>query len=362
MAGGFCTRCGTQSYPGSQLCVKCGAPVNPASSISASPAPPPPPAWHIAPPPVPPPASATTPPAPNATNPAEDAQESTVKARRVAASSLVLIAAILLTVSMTVPWWGFVISAGGATASVNFLPGSSYSGSGTYHGLTYSSSATYASANLSSVGVLYEAVLGLGLTSAIAAFAGMALGYVSAIGTVRLRRPVGIAAHLTDTSFVFALALPFLVVFIQPWAYNSDSSGAGASCGGGSNPCNSFWGSISSGGVTGTWGAGAGWYIALIATILLLVAAVLFWRSEPKLYTRDEILGVPPQRAAYQGYPPGLLTPTSAPSVTSSVVYVQPAVTSSLPAPLRFCPFCGTSNGREYSYCQKCGQPLPPPL
>ena len=78
---------------------------------------------------------------------------------------------------------------------------------------------------------------------------------------------------------MFALILPLLLVFAQPWAYNVESSNAGASCGTGSNPCNSFWGSVTSGGVTATWGSGCGVVFAVVATILLLAALILFWAS-----------------------------------------------------------------------------------
>lgn len=263
---------------------------------------------------------------------------------------------------MLVSWWGITITDGGTTASVNFLPGSSYSGSGTFNGETFSSSATYASVNLSGVGVLYEAVLGLGLTAAIVAFAGGALGCASAFGTVRLRRPVGIADTLTGVSFVFSLILPFVVVFVQPWALNTDFSNAGVSCGGGSNLCNSFWGSVTSGGITATWGADVGWYLTLVAITLLLAALVFFWASEPKFYTRDEILGATPQTAAPQGYNAGSLTSPYAQTVAPSTVYTPPSLTPVPPPQPRFCPFCGTPNNREYSYCQKCGKPLPPPI
>jgi hypothetical protein len=299
---------------------------------------------------------------PPAISPVRNASESTAKDRRIVASSLVLIAAVLLLTAMLVSWWGITLTDGGTTASVNFLPGSSYSSSGTYKGGTFSGSGTYASANLSGVGILYETVLGAGLTSTIAAFAGMTLGFASASGTLRLRRPVGVADSLTTLSFVFALVLPILVVFAQPWAYNTDTSTAGASCGGGSNPCNSFWGSAASGGTTATWGADVGWYLVVVASILLLGALVLFWASDPPLHTRDEILGASPQDATPQVDPPVPMSPPSTQNVAQPTVFKEPALTPALPPSVRFCPFCGTPNDREYSYCQKCGKPLPSPI
>jgi hypothetical protein len=255
---------------------------------------------------------------------------------------------------MAVSWWGLSASGGGLSASENFLPGSSLSGSGTYDGATYSGSATYASANLTAVGYLYETVLGFGLTAAIAAFAGMAVGYASVAATNKSRRLAEDAGFLTQISFGFALLLPFLVVFVQPFAYNRDSSNAGASCGSGSTPCNSFWGSVSSGGATATWGAGIGWYLVVVAAILLLAAVVLLASSKPKLDTRDESLRAAPRGAVPLGYPTG----SPAPQASETL----PAVARSSPASTRFCPFCGTPNDREYSFCQKCGKTLPPPI
>lgn len=372
MASIFCSRCGTQLSPGSQFCDRCGTPLNAASSTSASPPPPPPPVWSVAPSPAPPPPSGAPPPPSPAVSPVQSAPESVVKGRRVAASSLVLIAAILLTVAMMVSWWELSLSGGGATATVNFLPGSSYSGSGAYNGITYSASATYASSKLTNVGYLYEAILGLGLTAAIAAFAGMALGYASAFGTSRPRHSVGIAADLTELSTALALALPVLTVFMQPWVYNLDTSNAGAPCGGGSTPCNSFWGSVSSGGVTATWGADVGWYLVVAAAALLVVAAVLFWASEPKLYTRDELLGASPQAAApAQAYPAEPLSPPYSQYVAPSTVYTQPTSSLAPPPPPpaqavpaqvaeRYCPSCGAGNARASAFCESCGKPLPP--
>lgn len=28
----------------------------------------------------------------------------------------------------------------------------------------------------------------------------------------------------------------------------------------------------------------------------------------------------------------------------------------------RYCPYCGVENSKDYSFCRKCGRPLPPPL
>jgi hypothetical protein len=376
MSTRYCSTCGQPLSPGFTFCPSCSArvvtstmPIEEARSTAVAGPPPslPPPTQSVAPSSAPPPPSSVPPPPPYAISLAQSAPESKAKGRRVAASSLVLIAAVLLTVAMFVPWWGLTLSGGGATVSVNFLPGSSYSGSGTYNGITFSSSASYTSANLSRVGFLYEAVLGLGLTAAFLAFVGMGLGYASAYGTSRSRRPVGLADDLTGGSFMLAVLLPFLILFAQPWAYNNDASSAGASCGGGSNPCNSFWGSATSDGVTGTFGPGVGWYLAILAVILLLVAAILFWASQPRLYTRDELVGTPPQAAVPQSYPAGPLPPpyaqnfagqaqlsTYTPGSNSVAASVPVASSPAVPN----CPRCGTSLTyvAQYSryYCWTC--------
>jgi hypothetical protein len=327
MAGSFCARCGAGLTPGSPSCVICGAPA-----------------------PIP------VTPVIYAAGLAVNSPDVIAKGRRIAASSLTLAAAILLTISIFATWWEVTVSAGGSSASVSFLPGSSYLGSGVYDKVTFSGSATYSSAMLSTVGVLYEVIFWVGLAAAVASFVGMALGYASAYGSARTRQPVGAADVLAFVSFAVALILPILIALLQPWAYNSDSSNSGISCGTGASPCNSFWGSVSSGGETGTSGAGVGWYLAILAAILLLVALVLFWKSEPKLYTLDQITAVSPQAAAVLGIQAGMSSPpfvqADAPPTT-----VTPVPSSAS----RFCPYCGFSNSREYTYCQKCGKALPPP-
>lgn len=356
MAGGYCTRCGTPLAAEARFCPRCGTFHDLSPSKPTPPTPIPPAQQGLS-------STRSELRETNGTAGLIGSAESHRRAHRIAASSLLLIAAVLLTISILVPWWSITVSSGGTSATVNFLPGSEYSGTGTYDGVTFTSANTYTSANLSQVGRLYEAVLGMGIVAAIAAFLSGAVGFAGAFGS---RRPGGAATDLALLSLAFALILPFLVVAIQPWAFTSDTNSSGSSCGGGSNPCNSFWGNVSSGGVTGTWGAGLGWYIDLAALVLLAIGFWLFLSSEPKRFTREEILAelssapFPATFDSIAAVPrPG--TPDSTAGTPQSVPRTPGLAPPSDSSTTRFCPYCGLANKMDYSFCHRCGRLLPPP-
>ena len=121
----------------------------------------------------------------------QSAPESKAKGRRVAASSFVLTAAILLAVAMVVPWWGIAFTDGGADGVGELPTRVLLFGLGNLQGgyvLEFghlSRRRTYRPSESSRGG------LGLGLTAAIAAFAGMALGF-AVRGTLRRGAPLGL--------------------------------------------------------------------------------------------------------------------------------------------------------------------------
>jgi hypothetical protein len=260
---------------------------------------------------------------------------------RLSASTLLLIASILLAVSMGVAWWGASVSGGGNAVTLGFLPGSSYTGTS---GST-TATTTYTSANLIHVGQLYEAILGVGLLAALTGFAGMVLGYLGAFGLFKSRAFLKITLLLTIIPFVGAALLPGLVALGQPAAFNADGAsgfaGGGAGCGPSPNPCTSFWGSISAGGTTASWGADVGWYLSLAAAVLLFVALLQLVLTRRQPYTRDEIWSTTPHPAPVPA-PAAWLPPappsTESMSVAPAVVGAAPAVTQPVAA---YCPRCG---------------------
>ncbi len=225
-----------------------------------------------------------------------------VKGTRLTASTLVLIASIMLAASMGVSWWGASESGGGHARVLGFEPGSAYSDQNG----SLSTSQTYISAGLVHVGQLYEAILGIGLLATLAGFLGAILCYLGAFGALRSRKILPVSLLITLISFVATVITPVLAALGQPGAYNADgSSGLGASgCGPSPNPCTSFWGSVSAGGFTFSWGADVGWYLAIAAAVLLLVAFLQLWNTRKMPYTPEEIRAaslMAPPSAAYAG-------------------------------------------------------------
>ncbi|MCI4367197.1 MAG: hypothetical protein L3K08_05555 [Thermoplasmata archaeon] len=88
----------------------------------------------------------------------------------------------------------------------------------------------------------------------------------------RLRYGTG----LTVVGTLMGFLAPILVAVAQPSALTADTHGASAPSTG---PWVSFIGSDSVQGMTITWGPTYGWYLALAAGALLLVAAFLFGRQ-----------------------------------------------------------------------------------
>ncbi len=210
----------------------------------------------------------------------------TLKGARLTASTLLLFAAILLAASMALSWWGASASGGGHATVLGFLPGADYRAQ-TGSNLSYPS---YVSAGLVHVGQLYEAVLAVGVVATVAGFVAMLLSYLGALNAFKTRRFQPITFLFGFIAFVGAAALPAAVAGGQPGAFNADSTSGfgGAGCGASPNPCTSFWNSISTGGVTVSWGADVGWYLSVIAAVLLLVGLLILWNKRKMPYTRDE--------------------------------------------------------------------------
>ncbi|MCI4373009.1 MAG: hypothetical protein L3K02_05145 [Thermoplasmata archaeon] len=260
-----------------------------------------------------------------------------MKGTRLTASTLLLIATLLLAASMAVSWWGASISGGGHATVIGFAPGSSYNAQGGFNGTVQQ---TYISAGLVHVGELYEAVLGIGLVATIAGLVSVVLSYLGAFASFKTRRTIPLSLLITLISLASAATLPILVALGQPGAFNADNtSGFGsAACGPSPNPCTAFWGSISAGGSTVSWGADVGWYLAVAAAVLLLVAFIQLWSVRNAPYARDEV------RAA-SAYMAALPSGSSAPPPTSSMGSATPATLSGAPS-------------TTASYCPRCGNPM----
>ncbi len=166
---------------------------------------------------------------------------------------------ILSVVSAFVAWW--TESASGIT--ISFLPGSSFTVSGSGMSITD----TYAEVGAGQVGGLYEAIYALALVGGILALLGGILSIVWA------RRSHGAGTNwgkgLALGGWVLILVNVIIGPALQPWAIKQGTSGICSSSG--TTPCSGFWGSAS--GVS--WAASTGWYLALGAFILGIIAMVL---------------------------------------------------------------------------------------
>jgi hypothetical protein len=221
----------------------------------------------------------------------------------------VIVAALLL------PWFFIDSSGGGSSTTVTFYPGVP-SSNGTVRstctgtGASCLSQTSYASADLNNTGVIAETgfvgLLIAGLCSGLAALTG---GLASGSD-----RRASLATVLAVLAVVLSIAAPSLFAFELPSAVGKDIPSHM-----GSGPWNSFFGSNSSGSgasrSTVTWGAGLGWYLAIIAFAGNFIGMVLLAGSRregdppqsrpPPQETSPDPYGSPESVPASEGRPPG---------------------------------------------------------
>ncbi len=197
---------------------------------------------------------------------------------------------------MGVSWWGFSATGNGAGEVIQFYPGSTF---WTTTSTAGTSSALYAASQFVHVGQLYEAILGIGILAAIAGFVATALGYLGVLAGPRGRAVGRFSFLFALTGFLAALILPILAAGGQPGALKTDGAAiaGGGACPSGASPCNSFWGSLSAGGVTAGWGADVGWYLAVAAVVLFFFALWQLWASRGQPWAPAPSWSPPPAAA-----------------------------------------------------------------
>ncbi len=216
-----------------------------------------------------------------------------------------------------------------------------------------------------SIVTLYGVVLGLmGL--------GVALTGLAAIVAVLavLGRKTGWWQRSGSFVFVFLSVITTLIALVaavtaQPGAFASNTTFPGLGSGGAS-PLTSFWGSNPAG--TATWGAGVGWYVALVTVVLLsVVTAMIIVHGRERLAVpgRRTRAAAPPPAPVVRGYtaPPsataGLRPAVMRPPIHTATTVRPPPPTMSGPTEVPemiACPTCGTENlakSRTCSYCQR---------
>jgi hypothetical protein len=201
----------------------------------------------------------------------------------VAAASLV--AGLLAALAAISPWWVLSTSSAGSTTEVGYYPGTVVrvvTGGG--GGIT-----SYAATGAPSVGALYASVLVATLALAVLGAAVGVQGFASLRGTwasLRARRLAGLALL---AAMLLGAALVVGVPLAQPGLYRSDDPGGACLTGAPPGACSSFWGSSQSAGTTTTWGAGAGWWLSLSATVLLCLT--LAFRDRAPARAEPSVLG-----------------------------------------------------------------------
>jgi len=209
------------------------------------------------------------------------------RGRRVVASTLILIAAVLLTITAVVPWWSLSWSNPTESATIGFVPGSTYTVTGMNLSQGFSDLTSYPA----QTGALYQGVLLGAVVAGLAAFLAMLLGFLGSFGVLGSRRFFGLTVIAAVVAVVGAAGLPAIVALYQPATVNANSNyGSGQSgCPSGASPCTSFWGASSGSGLSMVWGADLGWYLAVAAAVLLAIAIALLWVTRRQPYTQDEV-------------------------------------------------------------------------
>lgn len=183
-------------------------------------------------------------------------------------------AGIVFSIAAFESWFALSASESGTTVYEYFYPGSSFSvvGGGT------SQSMGYAAAGAGPVGALYEGILATMLLLAVLAFLGCVLGVLGASGRLRNPDRFNTVWGLYVTVVFVDVILVALVPVIQPTLFGKSNGG----CTGfpsGANPCNSYWGSGTASGLSLSWGADVGWYLAIAGAAMAATALGLWWST-----------------------------------------------------------------------------------
>jgi hypothetical protein len=214
------------------------------------------------------------------------------KVGRLIAAVIILIGAVLLIAALVMPWYAFKTSELGGSETQNSYPGLpsqngtiQYSCSGLPSGFACPPQTSYSSATPKETNVGNIAETGFFLL-----IVGIILGVVAAIfgfasrGSPRRAAP---AIALAAVALILAIVAPVLFAVALPGAISSDISSTYRPPNT-SGPWSSFIGSSSFtsptiGTVNFDWGPAIGWYLSIVAFVLLLVGVILLarYRREP---------------------------------------------------------------------------------
>jgi len=161
---------------------------------------------------------------------------------------------------------------------------------------SYSTSATTCGSGNSTHTVdLYDTALGL-------VIAGLAVSVLAAVTTFTRRKsdskPLMLPFILAIVAGLLALAAPLALLIGLPGAVAADTN-CGSNCQG---PASSFSGSDTVSGISMTYGPGIGWYLAVVASVVLIVGAIvlMLYVRKLKASSQPRAMGNP---AGYEGQP-----------------------------------------------------------
>jgi hypothetical protein len=304
---------------------------------------------------------------------------------RLVLTVVLLLGFILAAISLGTAWWAYASSNGSSSESVQFVPGSTYSVtcSGSGCGGFASGSFSYSTFG-GSVGSLYGALEGLLILAVVLAGLATLFGLVALAG--RRGRLFGLLAFFLGLgSGAILLLLGIWIDSSQPGSFGSNVTFPGTHAGGPS-PSSSFWGTASAGGSVASWGAGAGWYCAVIAGVLLLAVAVALLLVAREATPRAPRAPKPPPApkedrtfapvpTGYRDFanrpvyappvhtimsPPPSPTPASSSPVQATAKSPAPVLGTKPAAPVATveCPSCGYSNSPKARICAYCQRPM----
>lgn len=347
-----CAACGADNEDESKFCETCGQPMG--AAVTAAPVPVAPTAY------APPPSGGTSLAYPPAKPVYFKRMSGYRDQKRTVAAAVLAAGFVLAAVALGTAWWSISTSYtydGTTTTGIfNMYAGGTCSSTSSASSPTPPCTVNGTLASLySSIGTLVGVALALALVAA-------AFGFLGAFGLNFGR------IQLTLT-ILFAL-IPFLLLIAAAgWAVGSTPSAASLPSG------DYFWGSTSASGYTTTWGAGAGWYVAIVAALVLIVGMAMYAGTRTQPYTALELgyrppvlppspgvatwpggSGVPPPPPP-GGYPgPAYPPPPPPPPPPPASSYPSPA---SPAAPAAFaCPTCQAMNQSGAKACWRCGAPL----
>jgi hypothetical protein len=285
---------------------------------------------------------------------------------------LIIVGVVLVGVSLGVGWYtiglsgtedGFSVS---TSSSINLFQCVTTTASANGQSSTSSSCNTNSSSHTAQ---LYDATLGI----VIGGVAVGALALVMVLLTTFMRRPWG--KLMTMLPFILALvggilciAAPIALMAGQPGAMAADAN-CGNNCQG---PESSFFGSATISGVSETWGAGIGWYLAIAAGAVLIVGAIFIMLANKKKAASAPMAAPAaygqPQQGGYYGGAPPAAAPYSQPAPAPQYAQPAPAPQYAQPAPAPQyaqpapapAPYQPAQNPQQGYRCAACGYVNPP--